>query len=754
MRNTILKVTKVKMVDNKYEPKNKELKKYKNFVAKQIAKLFPVFSKAAVGDFSKRLKLPGKENEFTSVFTGVNEILQVIRGNVGELKELNKKLTKKIEARTEKTTLSGKALRKELRAHKKTERALMESQGRYATLVEKGNDGIVIIQDGLLKFANTRMEKLTGFKLSDAIRKQFTKFIAPEFRSLALQIHKKRLSGKPVPKTYEVDLLTKMGKKVPVEISASLINHRGRKAIMALIRDITERHEAELDLQEEKKKLDAIYKTVKEGLALYDKDGRVLFMNPSLKKLFSVKTNLVGVAREKIVKNRRKYFKYYLERYDNSLKTQERVYSGKPVSNILMKLHSKPPKYIEANYVPIKDKEGTVVAMSASFRDVTLLKNQAEKISRQLLEVERQRNRMRAIFENVEEAVFIFDQSLKIIRTNSACELMAASSEEEMVGKYYHDVFKCHDRFGHYYPDFDPVTKVFVTGEAVPYDEHLHTSQDKKEIWVGVSYNPIFNAKGNIEQVISIVRDITAIKELEKSKSEFVSMASHELRTPLTIVNGYLSLLLNGDLGDLKNENARTNFLTVLQKVQNETTRLTKLVAELLNVSRIEEGRLRLNLRKVSVLNIINEVREEFTPIAAMKGVRLNLDSQINSKIDGFLVEVDRNRFKEILVNLIDNAIKYSGNGGDVRIGCYKSNGKVFFSVQDSGFGIPEKMRSRIFDKFQQVPGSYLKENKGTGLGLFIVKSLVELHDGKIWVDSRVGAGTTFNFYIPLVAGK
>ncbi|HEX7456246.1 MAG TPA: PAS domain S-box protein [Candidatus Nanoarchaeia archaeon] len=642
----------------------------------------------------------------------------------------------------------------DLTRHQQIEEALRTSGKKYSTLVEKGNDGIIIIQDGILKFVNQKSSEITGFSVKEAMGRPFIGFVSPEYRGLVMERYKKRLNGEKVPGKYEIEILAKNGRKIPIEVSASLIEHEGKPADMALLRDITDRKEAGRILEEEKRKMEILFKTTEEGLALYDKEGRVVDINPALKKLFGVKRNIIGVKREEITTNRSKYFKNIVERFDDSLATQKEVYSGRAVSNILMKVYSKPPKYLEANYVPIKGKKGAVIGMSASFRDVTVLKNQAEKIGQQLLEVEKQKNRAQAIFNNVEEGAHVFDKHLRIINANSACELMSGFSEKEMVGKNYYDTFRCHDKFEHYYPEFDPVSKVLATKESVPYDEHLHVSKDGKERWVGVSYTPIFDEKGEVEQIVSVVRDITTIKELEESKSEFVSLASHELRTPLTVINGYLSLLLGGDLGSLDKEQTRSTFLEVLNKVQHETERLTNLVGDLLNVSRIEEGRLKLSFKKVAIAETINEVISEFKPMAAVKGVRVRVLHDFEKGGDSLYVLADRGKLKQVFVNLLDNAVKYTDSGGEIVAKCSVKNGQIFIQIKDTGIGIPPNMLPRVFEKFQQAGGSFLKENKGTGLGLFIVKSLVELHKGKIWVNSKVGRGTTFSFTLPIVAAK
>jgi PAS domain S-box-containing protein len=771
----------------------------------------------------------------------------------------------------------------DLTQHKKAEEHLAASEKKYSTLVEKGNDGIIIIQEGLLKFVNQKSSEITGFAIKEAVGRPFISFVSPENRGLVMERYKRRLNGETVPDRYEIEILAKDGRKIPVEVSASLIEHEGKLADMAILRDVTDRKEAEkalrdseehyrtlvetspdaitltdlggniintnqkaaklygfdsieeilssrlnafdfiipedreralenarktlktgqikrIDytmvrkdgttfpgnlnvslirdekgkpkavigiarditgrkeaervLEQEKKKMEVLFRTTNEGLALYDMEGRVVDINPALKKLFGIKRNIIGIKREDISTNRNKYFKNKLDRFDDSLKTQQEVYSGKTVSNVLMKVLSKPPRYLEGNYVPIKRRDGKVVGMSASFRDVTVLKNQAEKIAQHLLEVEKQKNRVQALFENVEESAYIFDKNLKIISANDACEIMVGSTEKELIGKNYYESFGCHDRKGHYYPEFDPVAKVLTSKESVPYDEHLHINKEGKERWVGVSYTPFLNEREDVEQILSIARDITSIKELEKSKSEFVSLASHELRTPLTVINGYLSLLLSGDLGSLDKEQTRSSFLAVLNKVKHETERLTNLVGDLLNVSRIEEGRLKLSFRKVPIVETIDEVLGEFKPMAAIKGVRVKVLRSI-SKREGILyVMADKDKLKQVFVNLLDNAVKFTESGGEIITEYSVENGQIFIQIKDTGVGIPPNMLPRIFEKFQQAGGSFLKENKGTGLGLFIVKSLVEFHKGKIWVNSKVGKGTTFSFTLPLLAAK
>jgi len=664
------------------------------------------------------------------------------------------------------------------------------SKERFRSVVESAPDFIFTVdKKGKIQFIN---RTISGLKKAEVVGTSAFDYVSVEFRTIMRRAFE-RVIKTGLPQTYEVKGDGPSGKSSWYQSNVAPIREKSGKIsfLTVVSTDVTEQKEAqeeilrsqmelekrvfertsqlqklnenlkheihfrskiERHLEEEKNKMEMIYNNTKDGLTLYDQSGRVVYINPSLKRLFGVKRNILGVSREEIVKHREKYFEYRQERSDESIDTQKKVFSGEPITNVMIKIFSTPIRHIEANYLPILGKDKSVIGMIGSFRDVTMLKTQAEKITQQLLEVQRERNRWQAIFENVEEGIFVMNKEKRIVAMNGACETMTGLSEEEAIGKYAHQVFHCHNINSSYHPDFSPVEKVYRTLEPLPYDEHIHTSVNGQERWVGVSYNPIFDEKHEILQCVGVIRDITSIKELESAKSEFVSIASHELRTPLTIINGYLSLFINGDLGDGADIRSRMQQMSILNKVYKETKRLTILVEELLNVSRIEEGRLRLKLRKCSLEEIIKEVVFELQPLASAQGLELKVD--LDSKTKDKLVLVDRDKMKQVLVNLLDNAIKYNREHGVIRVKTRWENTRLETSVEDTGVGIPISLQSRIFSKFQQAPGSYIKENKGTGLGLFIAKSLIELHAGKINVRSKPGEGSRFSFTLPIIAAE
>ncbi len=492
--------------------------------------------------------------------------------------------------------------------------------------------------------------------------------------------------------------------------------------------------------------LQIVQENIREGFSLIGPDDVIYYANKMVAKLFGTTGNLVGLKRDEVVKHWDKLHRYRIERFFDSELMKKTVFENRePYLNGLMKVYSNPPRFIEANYYPVL-KNKLMVGMAASYRDVTREKKQEQILGEQMQIYKNEKERSEAIIENVEEGICLVNGDFRIIHMNSTCESTTGWTLEEARGEYYHKVFGCHTKNNLYFPEFSPLNKILVTKEPLPYEEHLHENRSGEEFWVGVSASPILDFENNVKEIVLVIRDVSSLKEVEKAKSEFVSIASHELRTPLTVVNGYLSLLRDGDLGDFSTIESRQRLFEVLEKVSNETKRLTQLVSDLLNVSRIEDNRVTLNRRNQPLREVLENVTDEMSRTANRKQIKLYFNK---TSVDGVSANFDSDKISQVLINLIDNSMKFTDGGGEIILDGWKEGDKVFVRVSDNGIGIPHKLLPIIFEKFQQVPGSYLKENRGTGLGLFIVKSLVELHNGEIFIESDLGKGTKISFSLP-----
>lgn len=231
------------------------------------------------------------------------------------------------------------------------------------------------------------------------------------------------------------------------------------------------------------------------------------------------------------------------------------------------------------------------------------------------------------------------------------------------------------------------------------------------------------------------------LQELDRLKSAFVSIVSHELRTPMTSIKGYVENMLDGLTGTLTEKQAH-----YLSRVKYNTERLTRMINDLLDLSRIEAGRVELNLNPVPVRDLVADVTEAFQTMAQQKRLRLLAQHEGESAE----IRADRDKLHQILTNLIHNAFKFTPEGGEIRVETrVVGEGSVEFCIADTGCGIPAHELSRVFERFYRGE-SVQAEQRGAGLGLAITKSLVELHGGHIWVESTVGQGSRFHFTIPL----
>ncbi len=241
---------------------------------------------------------------------------------------------------------------------------------------------------------------------------------------------------------------------------------------------------------------------------------------------------------------------------------------------------------------------------------------------------------------------------------------------------------------------------------------------------------------------VAAFHDISRLKNLERMRQDFVANVSHELRTPLTTIKGYVETLLEGAW----KEEVGFQFLQVIQR---HTDRLTKIVEDLLTLSRIESKGFQLKTEKVSVIELIEDAFEFVSQGAEKKGILISR-GQIPSHL---FVQGDRDYLGQVFVNLLDNAIKYTPEGGAIEVSVIeREDQQILFLVKDNGIGIPREDLSRIFERFYRVDKGRPQEMGGTGLGLSIVKHIVQANGGKVWAESQPGKGSTFYFTLPKIS--
>lgn len=252
----------------------------------------------------------------------------------------------------------------------------------------------------------------------------------------------------------------------------------------------------------------------------------------------------------------------------------------------------------------------------------------------------------------------------------------------------------------------------------------------------------LFKSLNDTTQQLKIANE--KLQQLDKLKDEFVSLASHELRTPMTVIKSYIWLLLEGKVGELTEKQK-----TYIERTYTSTNRLINMVNDMLNISRIESGRFTIEPKPMDIVSLINEVVGEMSPKAQEQGLQL-LSSQPATPIPQVMADADR--IKQVLINLIGNSLKFTSQGGSITVSCEQKDGLVETRVKDTGKGIKAEDMEKLFKKFNMLGGNYLtkQEGQGTGLGLYLSKSIIEMHKGRIWVSSEgEGKGSTFSFTLP-----
>ncbi|HEY4689460.1 MAG TPA: GAF domain-containing protein [Anaerolineae bacterium] len=370
------------------------------------------------------------------------------------------------------------------------------------------------------------------------------------------------------------------------------------------------------------------------------------------------------------------------------------------------------------------------------------IRESAERLGSMLRDKQIEAAKAQAILESVADGVLVADAGENVILFNAAAERILSRRRESVLNRPTADMIGLYGPAGAQWEDQirhwrnEPGTR-----RSVPALTTSVEFQDEGR-FVKVSIAPVTGPGDEFLGTVSVFRDISAEVQADRTKSEFVSTVSHELRTPMTSIKGYADLLLMGAAGVL-NEN-QERFLGI---IKSNADRLSVLVDDLLDISRIETGRVVLDIKDVSMVTVIEQVVTTLRERIEQKGLAIHVDLPENDLI---VVRGDQSRLIQILTNLISNAYKYTLRGGSITVRARRVESMLRVEVQDTGIGISQADLLKVFDRFFRADTPVVQEVAGTGLGLAIVHSLIDMHGGKIWVDSEVGQGTTFSFSVPL----
>lgn len=366
-----------------------------------------------------------------------------------------------------------------------------------------------------------------------------------------------------------------------------------------------------------------------------------------------------------------------------------------------------------------------------------------------------EKQRLSTILDGSADGIMILDANLRIMRINPALARMTGWKAEYALGRLHEDIIRWAE------PVPSQLLETMVLSKWVNHSENTVVDDEKSSIdiqnsfyvegelerldgitlSVEIKYAPVFFEDGNLRNIIANVRDITHYREAEEMKTTFISVISHELKTPVALIKGYA--------GTLRRDDAKWDAATIqrsLTIIEEEADRLTGLIEDLLTASRLQvEGVMQLDLDDVALNRIAEKAIERFQTQTSIHTFELKFEE------DFPIITGDAHRLRHVFDNLISNAIKYSPQGGKIIIGGRsRDHQQVQVYIKDEGIGLSEEDAIHVFDRFFRADDSLTRSAPGTGLGLYLVKAIIDAHQGKIWVTSHHdGKGTTFSFTLP-----
>jgi PAS domain S-box-containing protein len=603
--------------------------------------------------------------------------------------------------------------------YKRADEALWESEMNYRELANSIKD-VFFAMDKDLKYIywNKASEKLTGIEVKDAIGKSiFEIFPDTEDTKKAITKYREAIETQQ-PKNFVNEYQLK-DKKIFFEISA----YPSKNGLSVFVKDITERKRAEEEIRYLKDYNENILESNPNPMMVV-KGTQIEYVNKSFVSIFGETKN------EYITRNLKEVIpSEILPVFENLLQedggSKELKFRGK--------------EFNVRSFVVKKEEEEA--RRGILFQDITERKRAEETLKES-------DEKLRSIVENSSDQIFMLDKDCKFLSINKTAAAISRKSPQEMIGMSIFEIFP--ETMAAQFSN--NIKNVFDTGKSMFIDEKMVVQG--REFYNNSSLNPLKDGSGRVIAVTGIVRDITErkaaekkikkqniqLKKLDHIKTDFLNTTSHELRTPLAAIKGYIQMLLKQILGEINEEQKKA-----LEVILRNTNRLDHLVQDILDISRLESDTMKFIPENIDVEKMVKEIAETMQASADLK--RIKIDINIQKGISDLMV--DQERIKQVLMNLVDNAIKFSPVNSIINVNAKMNRNHILFEIQDYGEGIPKNKQKKIFEKFYQIDSGEDRKFGGTGLGLTISQKIVNAHGGKIWVDSTLGKGSTFKFSIP-----
>ena len=603
-----------------------------------------------------------------------------------------------------------------------------EISARLSAIVEASNDAIINKRfDGTIISWNEAAEKIFGYTAGEAINKNISIIVPEELYEEEKETVSKVKNGQSI-EYYETTRQTKAGNKIPVALTVSPIkDNKGTVvSISQIARDVSEQKLADT----KEAMLAAIVNWSDDAIISKTLDGIITSWNHAAYKMFGyTEAEIIGKHISVIIPQ---------ERIDEETMIIENIRKGLRVDHFETVRVRKDKKTVNISLTvsPIKDKRGNIIGASKVARDISDQKVAEEKQSM-----------LAAIVNSSDDAIISKTLDGIITSWNHAAYKMYGYTEAEIIGKHI-SVIIPQERIDEETMIIENIRK----GLSVDHFETVRVRKDKKTVNISLTVSPIRDKSGNIIGASKVARDITEkaeaekqlllytekLQELNKYKDEFMAMASHELKTPLTIIKANLDVLLL-----IMEEDINSTFV---RKILKQVNTLDKLINDLLDISKIQSGKLELEPEDFDINILLKEI---------ISDIQLTTQIQIifNENNCKLPVHADKQRIGLVITNILTNAIKYSPDSKEIFVDAFVSDHKITVRIKDTGIGIPQEDLTNIFSRFYRVSGLGTKFS-GSGIGLYISSEIINRHGGKIWAESEINKGSAFYFAIPALLSE
>jgi len=470
--------------------------------------------------------------------------------------------------------------------------------------------------------------------------------------------------------------------------------------------------------EERSARLAAIVDSSEDAVISKNLNGIVTSWNHSAERIFGYTSGeIVGHSILKLIPH---------DRVDEETLILSRLRQGERVQYFQTKRLNKNGTVIDVSLTisPIRSSDGTIIGVSKIARDIS-----------DIVLAERKSAMLAAIVASSDDAIISKDLNSIVTSWNKSAERIFGYTAEEMIGQSIVKLIP-DDR----QQEEPEIIARLKNGQRVDHFETKRVTKNGALLDVSLTISPVTNASGDIIGISKIARDVTDKKLDEQRKNSFVAIVSHELKTPLTSVRSYIQLALAKarERSDVFTEN-------IMSRADTQTRKMVTMIHDFLNLSRLEDGKMALNISEFSLSDLMNEVVAECAALSPAHTI--NYEPCDDARMVG-----DRDKICHVLSNLLGNAVKYSPAQTNVEVRCLHNGNSAEFSITDQGIGISREDQSRLFERFYRVSGQRQTTISGFGIGLYLAAEILRLHHSEISVKSEIGKGSTFSFALPLLA--